>query len=88
VAEVGRHAGGATDVLSVASDVLGAVRREKTAHKRSMRARVARLSVGGPEETVAAVEAARADIAAAGGVDDLVVAAGDALTIEIELAED
>ncbi len=41
-ADVGPHAGADTSVLAVAAEVLGAVRREKTAHKRSMRARVAR----------------------------------------------
>ena len=63
----------------MAAEVLGAVRREKTAHKRSMRARVALLTVTGPPATLAAVEAARGDIVDAGGVDELVVAVGDAL---------
>ena len=76
------------DVLTVAAEVLGAVRREKTAHKRSMRARVARLTVTGPPATLAAVEAARGDIVDAGGVDELVVAAGDALSVEVELADE
>ena len=85
--------GGATPaptptVLSVAAEVLGAVRREKTAHKRSMRARVARLAVTGPPATLAAVEAARGDLMDAGGVDELVLAEGDALTVEAELAEE
>jgi hypothetical protein len=53
-----------------------------------MRARVARLTVCGSEATLAAVGAARDDIMAAGGVDDLVVAPGDALTIEVQLADD
>ena len=45
-------------------------------HKRSMRARVALLTVTGPPATLAAVEAARRDIIDAGGVDELVVAVG------------
>ena len=73
---------------TVAAEVLGAVRREKTAHKRSMRARVARLTVTGPPATLAAVEAARRDITDAGGVDELVVAAGDALSVEVRLADE
>ena len=44
-AEVGPHAGADPSVLDVAAEVLGAVRREKTTKKRSMRARVAHLTV-------------------------------------------
>ena len=80
VAELGTPADADPTVLSVAAEVLGAVRREKTAHKRSMRARVARLMVTGPPATLAAVEAARGDLIDAGGVDELVVAEGDALS--------
>ena len=64
-------------VLTSAAEVLGAVRREKTTNKRSMRARVALLTVTGPPATLAAVEAARGDIIDAGGVDELVVSAGE-----------
>ena len=67
---------------------VGAVRREKTAHKRSMRARVALLTVSGPEATLAAVEAARGDLVDAGGVDELVLAPGDALSVEVALADE
>ena len=86
--EVAPHAGGDDAVLEVASEVLGAVRREKTVHKRSMRARVSRLMVSGPDAVLAAVEAARGDILDAGGVDQLVTAPGDALNVEVELAEE
>ncbi len=85
-ADAGPHAGADMSVLTVASEVLGAVRREKTAHKRSMRARVTLLTVSGPPETLAAVEAARADIVDAGGVDEMVVSAGDALAVHVVLA--
>ena len=88
VEEIGPPAQADRDVLAVAAEVLGAVRREKTAHKRSMRSRVARLTVGGPAATLAAVEAARGDIADAGGVDELVVATGDTLTVDVLLADD
>jgi hypothetical protein len=53
-----------------------------------MRARVALLTVTGPPETLAAVEAARGDIADAGGVDELVVSAGDALSVHVVLADE
>ncbi len=75
-------------VLSLAAEVLGAVRREKTAHKRSMRARVARLTVTGPPATLTAVEAARGDVVDAGGVDEMVSAEGDALSVQVELADE
>ncbi len=88
VAEIGGHADAEQEVLTVAAEVLGAVRREKTSHQRSMRARVALLRVTGPPATLAAVEAARRDITDAGGVDELVVAVGDALSTEVRLADE
>ena len=75
-------------MLTVAAEVLGAVRREKTAHKRSMRARVALLTVTGPPDTLAAVEAARGDIVDAGGVDELVTRRADALAVVVKLADE
>ena len=53
-----------------------------------MRARVALLTVSGPPATLAAVEAARGDIVDAGGVDELVVSAGDELSVQVVLAEE
>ena len=58
-------------VLRVAAGVLAEVRRAKTTAKRSMRARVAELTVSGPAPTLAAVTAARGDLVDAGGIDDL-----------------
>jgi valyl-tRNA synthetase len=87
-AAVGPHAAADGSVLAVAAEVIGAVRREKTANKRSMRARVSLLTVTGPTETLAAVEAARGDIVDAGGVDELVVSAGDVLTVDVVLADE
>ncbi len=86
-AETGPHAGADTTVLTVTAEVLGAVRREKTAHKRSMRARVSRLTVAGPPRTLDAVQAARGDLLDAGGVDDLVLAPADELSVQVALAE-
>jgi valyl-tRNA synthetase len=86
--DVRPRTGADESVLTVAAEVLGAVRREKTANKRSMRARVALLTVSGPPATLAAVEAARGDIVDAGGVDELVVSAGDELSVQVELAEE
>jgi valyl-tRNA synthetase len=88
VAEVGPHAGAESGVLDVAAEVLGAVRREKTAHKRSMRARVSTLTVTAPPAMLLDVEAARHDLTDAGGVDDLVTEEGDALAVKVELADE
>ena len=88
VGEVGGNAGGATAVLRLAGEVLGAVRREKTTHKRSMRARVARLEVHASPATLAALDSARDDLVAAGGVDELVLTPGDDMTVEVTLADE
>ena len=87
-AEVGRHDGADTSVLAAAAEVLGLVRREKTAHKRSMRARVARLTVTGPPALLAAVEAARGDIVTRAGWTSWWRSVGDALVVEVELADE
>jgi valyl-tRNA synthetase len=87
-AEMGPHAQGDPTVLSVAAEVLGAVRRAKTSEKRSMRARVAQLTVTGPAGTLAAVEASRRDLIDAGGVDQLSLVAGDELSVAVTLADE
>ena len=67
VAEVGPHAAHVPEVLDIAAEVLGAVSREKTTHKRSMPARVATLVVTGPPVVLEDVDAARGDLVDAGG---------------------
>jgi valyl-tRNA synthetase len=86
--EMGTRAIADAEVLDVASEVLGAIRREKTAGKRSMRARVARVTAYGPESVLAAVDSARGDLVDAGGVDELLTASGDELRVTVELAEE
>jgi valyl-tRNA synthetase len=91
VAEVGPHAGAEPAVLDVAAEILGAIRREKTAHKRSMRARVAKLTVTASRATLLDVEAARSDIVDAGGVDEFVTQEdeeSEVLRIEVVLADE
>ncbi|HEY6473003.1 MAG TPA: valine--tRNA ligase [Acidimicrobiales bacterium] len=91
VPEVGPHAGADPGVLDVAAQVLGAVRREKTTQKRSMRARVATLTVTANRLTLRDIEAAREDIIDAGGVDDFVTQEDEeteTLRVEVVLAED
>jgi valyl-tRNA synthetase len=88
IGEFGEHADGDGSVLSVAAEVLGAIRRAKTTEKRSMRAKVRRLIVAGPTHTLAAVEAARGDIADAGGVEELELVQADDISVSIELAQE
>jgi valyl-tRNA synthetase len=88
VSEVGPHAGAEPYVLDVASQVLGAVRREKTTNKRSMRSRVAQLTVIGPPDVLEAVFAAQGDLIDAGGVDNLVTEEDQTMRVEVTLADE
>jgi valyl-tRNA synthetase len=81
-------------VLTVAAEVLGAVRRAKTTEKRSMRAKVQLLTVSGPPSVLAAVESARGDLVDAGGVEELRLEQAQeleqakALSVSVVLAEE
>jgi len=88
VIEVGPHAGAEPAVLDIAAEVLGIIRREKTSNKRSMRARVATLTVTAPPAILLDVEAARSDIVDAGGVDDFVTQEDDGLRVDVVLADE
>ena len=90
--EVSGAAAGAAvpaDVLDALSEVLAAVRRTKTAARRSMRAPVARLEIVGPAPWLAAVAAGRDDLVDAGGVlaDGLVLTEGEP-DVRVTLADD
>jgi valyl-tRNA synthetase len=76
----------ATPVLDAVVEVLGAVRREKTTGKRSMRARVARLTVTDTPARLDALGLAEGDLREAGAVDELVLAEGPELAVVAELA--
>jgi valyl-tRNA synthetase len=88
VDELGAHGSGNPEVLRVTAEVLGAVRRAKTAAKRSMRAPVDKLTVTGPPAALGAVEAARADLADAGGVRTLTLREGETLAVDVVLADE
>ena len=78
---------GPTPVLQAASEILAAIRREKTANKRSMRARVTRLHVVDRPDRLASFEQARRDVVDAGVVDDagIELAEGEpSVTVELE----
>ena len=77
-------------VLAVASEVLARARRAKTEAGRSLKARVASLTMTDSPERIGWARAAADDIAAAGGIDDLQwkVAEGGPAEITVILAED
>ncbi|MGO9455692.1 MAG: valine--tRNA ligase [Acidimicrobiales bacterium] len=81
-------AAGGSAVLDAAAEVLGAVRRQKTAEKRSMRARVARCTVVDRTPRLDALRLAESDLAEAGGLDELVLVAGEEPSVEVVLAPD
>jgi valyl-tRNA synthetase len=72
-------------VLAVAADVLGQVRKAKTAAKLSMRAEAARVVVLAPDPD--AVTASWADLIAAGNITDLSVGHAAEFSTEVTLAE-
>jgi valyl-tRNA synthetase len=73
-------------VLDAAAEVLGAVRRQKTAEKRSMRARVARCTVVDAPARLEALRQAEGDLKDAGALDQLVLVEGDAPEVTVVLA--
>ncbi|MGY1770804.1 valine--tRNA ligase [Blastococcus sp. SYSU D00813] len=80
-------AGGDPAVVSVVAEALAAVRKAKSEAKQSMRADVESATVTAPAEQVALVEAGRADLASAGRIAELSVAAGDGpLSVDVVLA--
>ncbi|MGY1857942.1 valine--tRNA ligase [Modestobacter sp. SYSU DS0290] len=80
--------GGDPAVVTAAAEVLSAVRKAKSDAKASMRADVATTTVTAPAARVAAIEAARADLADAGRITELsIVAGGDSLRVDVVLAE-
>lgn len=70
-------------VLSVASEVLGQVRKAKSEAKQSMRAEVSRLTVWAPEAEL--VRQAQDDLCAAGNVEEFVLEQGEAFKVEVHL---
>ncbi|HEY8081404.1 MAG TPA: class I tRNA ligase family protein, partial [Acidimicrobiales bacterium] len=79
---------GADGVLEAASDVLGAIRRQKSAAKLSMRADVASVTVRNTPAYLAAVDAARVDLIDAGRIGRLVLEEGDPdVVVELSAAQ-
>ncbi len=75
-------------VIEMAVEVLGAIRRAKTASKRSMRAPVQRVRVTDTPWRLGALELGRSDLCRAGSVAELVLDEGQPAGVEVSLAED
>ncbi len=76
---------GAAALVPLASTVIGAVRKAKSDAKRSMRTPVDTVRVSGPAARLAAVESLRADLRAAGAIDDLQLVPSTAEDLHIEV---
>jgi len=85
-AELSTSAAGADElVLVTASDVLGEVRKAKTAAGTSMRAAVRLVVVRDTPERLSALDQARADVMAAGTIAELVCDEAGDLAVTVEL---
>jgi valyl-tRNA synthetase len=74
-------------VFTVAADVLGAVRKEKSEQKRSLATPVDRVVVRDTEHRLAALDAARSDVRDAGKIaGDVETEIGPELLVKVELA--
>ena len=79
--------GGDPNVLHTAADVLGQVRKAKTAEKKSLRADVREVVVTGDPATLAAVDAAVSDLKEAGRIAELRTQPGEELLVAVTLAD-
>ena len=80
---------GDPQVLMAAANVLGQVRRAKSEARRKLRTPVERAHVTAPQDFLAALAAARADLCDAGNITDLVLVAGaddGGPTVDVKLA--
>jgi valyl-tRNA synthetase len=84
--ELPTDAGADPALLDTVAEALAAVRRRKTAEKRSLRSRVSRLEIVGNPDRLAAIGAARGDLLEAGNVEELVLREGAVASTVVELA--
>jgi valyl-tRNA synthetase len=81
-------ADGDTDVVKVASEVLGEIRKAKSTAQRSMRTEVTRVVVRAPQDALDALTPTIGDVRDAGRVTgDLDLVAADELAVDVELAD-
>ncbi len=74
-------------VLAVMSEVLGTIRRTKTSAKRSMRAKVAILTITDTPERLAALRLAEDDLRDAGGVEELITRESPEPSVDVVLSD-
>jgi len=80
-------AGADPQVVADVAVALSAVRKAKSEAKASMKADVTQAVVSGPEQALARIDLAAADLAAAGRISTLVTdPGGDTITVEVTLA--
>jgi valyl-tRNA synthetase len=79
--------GGDPLVLEVAAEVLGQVRKAKTAAKKSLRVDVALVVVRGTREQLTALDAAQSDVMQAGRIAELQTEPADELAVLVTLAD-
>jgi len=79
-------AGGDPRVLQVAGDVLGEVRKAKSAARASMRAEVRLAVVRDTPERLAALGAAQEDVRVAGSIAELATEEAEEFSVKVELA--
>jgi valyl-tRNA synthetase len=78
---------GRAEVFAVAGEVLGAVRKVKTEHRRSLRTEATRVVVRDTRERLDALRGALDDVRDAARARELELEEGDAFGVEVELAE-
>jgi valyl-tRNA synthetase len=84
----GGSSGGDPALLDAVADALAAIRRTKTAEKRSLKAPVARLEIVDTAGRLAAVRAAEGDLRQAGNVAAIELREGMPPSVVVELAPD
>jgi valyl-tRNA synthetase len=84
--ELAAAAGGDPDVLATLSQVLGEVRRAKTAGRHSLRFPVERLEIAGPPAHLHAIGAGQNDLVAAGNISQLVLREASEPAVAVVLA--
>jgi valyl-tRNA synthetase len=87
VGELDTEEPGDPAVYTVASDILGRVRKAKSEQKRSLASAVRRVVVRDRADRLEAVASAAEDVCEAGKIDELTTEVADALEVTVDLAE-
>jgi valyl-tRNA synthetase len=88
LAPVGRRDARAVVALEFAAEVLSEVRKRKSEQQKPLRTPVRRASVRDTPERVALLDVVRADLRAAGFIQEIDAAEAAAFAVEVELAQD